>query len=35
MEFIRRDISEVLADLPEICEAHLPSDNSYDGRRPD
>jgi hypothetical protein len=24
MEFIRRDISEVLADLPEICAAHLP-----------
>ena len=28
MEFIRRSISEVLADLPEICAAHLPSDNS-------
>jgi hypothetical protein len=28
MEFIRRNISEVLADLPEICAAHLPSDNS-------
>ena len=23
MEFIRRNISEVLADLPEICAAHL------------
>ena len=28
MEFIRRNISEVLADLPAICAAHLPSDNS-------
>ena len=27
-EFIRRSIREVLADLPEICAAHLPSDNS-------
>jgi hypothetical protein len=28
MEFIRRNIGDVLADLPEICAAHLPSDNS-------
>ena len=28
MEFTRRNISEVLADPPEICAAHLPSDNS-------
>jgi hypothetical protein len=28
MEFIRRNISDVLADLPEICAAHLPSDNT-------
>ena len=28
MEFVRRNISEVLADLPEICAAHLPSENS-------
>ena len=28
MEFIRRRFSEVLADLPKICAAHLPSDDS-------
>jgi hypothetical protein len=29
MEFIRRNISEVLADLPEICAAHLPSSRHF------